>query len=196
MTTNKQSTKKGAKKGSVGSKRKAAQIDAEAEAFKREAVAYAKRAYDAALAHYEKHHAQPFILSRLAVVYDEQRPGDFHLVVTLPGVMRDSHVDDNLLGRWITDTEILTRALEHPKCSKAFAGAFGAVFTDEMLDSSGISWTTPEVVRVMLPLVMLAGSGTNHVCDDDTALRILLLLCEELNDDETYEEVRASVIRA
>jgi hypothetical protein len=167
------------------------QIEADAESFKADAIAYAKTAYAAALAHFEKHSADPFARSRLAVVFGETHPGDVHMVVTLPGRMRDSAVGDEDVHRWIHDAELLARTLEHPECTEAFKSAFGAIYTEHMLDGSGISWTSPEVLRVMLPLVMLAGSGTNHVCDDHTALDILKTLSSELMSDQAGDEVRA-----
>jgi hypothetical protein len=197
MTTKKKiSTKKAAKGKAEGNKPKLtpeqkAEIDAKAEAFKVASVAYAKTAYDAALAHFAATEGDPFTRSRLAVVYEETNEGDVHMVVTLPGFMRDSAVRDEDVRGWIHDAELLARTLEHPKCTEAFKDAFGAIYTEHMLDGSGISWTTPEVVRVMLPLVMLAGSGTNHVCDDSTAFDILKTLSSELIDDHAGEQVRA-----
>src|ERR1700749_3999605 len=78
MTAKKQSTKKGGTKGKAeGGKQtvtaaQTVQIEAEAEAFKQAAHNYAMKAYTAAVAHFEKYHADPFALSRLAVVYEEQ----------------------------------------------------------------------------------------------------------------------------
>jgi hypothetical protein len=58
------------------------------------ALDYARKAYDAALAHYYTNQHDPFALSRLAVVYEEQQLGDVHIVVTLPGYLRDRAVTD------------------------------------------------------------------------------------------------------
>jgi hypothetical protein len=192
----KKSTKKGSTKGKAeGSKRKltaeqTAQIDAAAEAFKQRAHDYAQKAYTAAVEHFGRHHADPFALSRLAVVYGEQQPGDTNIVVTLPGWMRDRAVDDEEVRGWMRDGELFARTLAHPKCDEAFRKAFGAIYTEEMLNGSGVDWMTPEVLRVMFPLVMLAGSGTNHVCDDAKARDILILLLSELVNEETQAEVR------
>lgn len=164
-----------------------------AEQFKRDAVAYAKTAYDAALAHYEANHNNPFTLSRLAVVYDEPKPGDFHTVVTLPGSERDDAISDADLRKWSSRVEMLCRTLEHPDCSEAFRLAFGAIFTDDILDGSNVSWTTPTVVRVTLPLALMEMTR----CADgspEAFLGIFETLRETLNDDATAEEARASVV--
>lgn len=196
--TKKQSTRKGSTKGRAeGGKQKvtaeqAAQIEAEAEGFKQAAHDYATKAYTAALAHFEANQSNPFALSRLGVVYGEQALGDFNLVVTLPGSERDRAVTDALLRRWCAQVEMLCRTLEHPHCSDAFRGAFGAIFTDHVLDGGGASWTTPAVVRVMLPLALLEMSSCADG-DPDQMIGILATLREELNDDATAEEVRAAV---
>jgi hypothetical protein len=185
-------TKKVQKRGASRKGKPAERPDA-AEAFKTDAVEYARKAFDAALAHYENHHNNPFALSRLAVVYDETRPGDVHMVVTLPGRMRDRAVTDGDLRKWLASVEMLCRTLEHPNCSDAFRHAFGAVFTDDILDGSNVSWTTPAVVRVMLPLTLLEMTKN---CDGvpEQFLSIFETLREALNDDATAEEVRASVV--
>jgi hypothetical protein len=196
MTKKKTTTKGGTKGKAEGSKPEltpvqTAEIATKAEAFKQAAHNYAHKAYSAALDHYTATERDPFARSRLAIVYGETQEDDFHMVVTLPGVLRDRAADDDTVRGWIRDAELLARTLEHPACTEAFRTAFGAVYTDHMLDGSGIRWTTPEVLRVMLPLVMLAGSGTNHVCDDATTLDILKTLSSELIPDEAGEEVRA-----
>jgi hypothetical protein len=94
------------------------------------------------------------------------------------------------VSRWIRDAELFARTLAHPKCDEAFQKAFGVIYTEEMLQGSGVDWMTPEVLRVMFPLLMLAGSGTNHVCDDSKARDILILLQSELVNEETQREVR------
>jgi hypothetical protein len=96
-------------------------VPSEVEALKAEAVAYARKAYDAALAHFEANHNHPPALSRLAVVYGVTDPDDFHIVVTLPGYLRDSSVDDGQLRKWVTDADLLARTLEHPECPKPSA---------------------------------------------------------------------------
>jgi hypothetical protein len=169
------------------------EIERKADAHKKGAHEYAQKAYMAALDHYTANVGDLFALSRLAVVYGETNPEDVHMVVTLPGVMRGPHVDDEIVRGWIKTAELLARTLEHPECTEAFRDAFGAIYTEEMLEGSGISWTNPEVLRVQLPLIMLAGSKTNHVCDDDKALSILTLLSCELVSDETDRAVRKSL---
>ena len=188
MTTKRATTKK-------RSKGKAAQIDAEAEAFKADAVAYARKAYDAALAHYEANHKDAFALSRLAVVYGETDPRDFHMVVTVPASARVESVDGEALRGWVSDVELICRTLEHPDCSDEFRRAFGAIFTDDILEGSRVSWTTPTVVRVMLLLALL---DMTQRADGDAEqfLEVFKTLREELNEDQTAEEVRASVVGA
>ena len=193
------STKKGSKKGKAeGSKRKltaeqTAQIEAEAEAFKQRAHDYAQKAYMAAVDHFEKHHGDPFSLSRLAVVYGEPKPGDVHMVVTLPGIMRDRAVSDEEVRGWIRDAELLARTFEHPECSEAFRTAFCSIFDAGLRSESGLSFETPEVLRVALPLLMLDASGTNHVCESIYTLRLFKLLSSDLNSDKVDAEVRASL---
>jgi hypothetical protein len=171
-------------------KGKREQIDADAEAFKTKAVAYARKAYDAALAHYEANHADPFALSRLPVIYGETDLEDFHIIVTLPGYLRDESVQDILLRDWVKTAELLARTLEHPECTEAFRDAFGSIYTEHMLADSGVSWTTPAVVRVMLPLVMLA---TSSGADVPVALDILTTLSSDLVSDDVDRGVRASL---
>lgn len=161
-----------------------------AKSFDDGAMEYAFKAYSAALDHYHANRGDKFALSRLAVVYDEQQPGDTNIVITLPGWMRDRAVSDEEVRHWIQDGELFASTLAHPKCDEAFRTAFGAIYTEEMLDGSGISWMTPEVLRVMFPLVMLSGTGTNHVRDDSKARDILILLHNEFVNEETDREVR------
>lgn len=157
------------------------------------ALDYAQTAYRAALEHYYATERNPFARSRLAVVYEEPKPGDFNIVVTLPGSLRGEDVRDADLYKWLARVEMLCRTLEHPNCSDAFRGVFGAVFTDNILSDSAVSWTTPPVVRVMLPLALL--EMVRHCNGDpDQTIAIFETLREQLNDDETAEEVRASVI--
>lgn len=162
----------------------------EAEQFKSDAVAYARQAYDAALAHYEANHKDAFALSRLAVVYGETDPEDFHIIVTLPGYLRDESVKDILLRDWVKTAELIARTLEHPECTEAFRDAFRSIFAEHMLDKSGIGQMTPAVVRVMLPLVMLA---TSSGADVPVALDILTTLTSDLVDDNVDREVRKSL---
>ena len=189
--TRKQSTKKvGAKGKAEGSNGKTGQP---AETPDKAATNYAQRAYDAALAHFEANQRSPFALSRLAVIYGESKPGDFNMVVTLPGSWRDLAVSDEALHAWAAHVEMLCRTLEHPNCSDAFRGAFNAVFTDNILADSRASWTTPAVVRVMLPLALM---DMVLRCDGvpEDMLAILQTLREELNDDEMADAVRESVV--
>jgi hypothetical protein len=165
-----------------------------ADTTRKDAIDYAFKAFGAALDHFAATEGDPFTRSRLAVVYGEQQPGDLHMVVTLSGTGRDKAITDEDLQSWIEHVEIICRTLEHPDCSKDFERAFGAVFTDNILDASNVSWTTPTVVRVMLPLALMSMVKRTDG-DPDQMLAILQTLNETLNDDETTEAVRASVRR-
>ncbi|MET0623704.1 MAG: hypothetical protein ABW250_12040 [Pyrinomonadaceae bacterium] len=184
-------TKKVQKRGASRKSKPTAEVKAEAEAFKREAVEYAQTAYAAALAHYEANLADPFALSRLAVVYDETQPGDVHMVVTLPSVVNENVSADEARDA-IRDAELLARTLEHEGCTEGFRKAFGVIFTEHVLDGSDVTWTTPTVMRVMLPLALLQqwryrnGSGI-------TPAEILITLSSELVSDEVSENVRRSL---
>lgn len=150
---------------------------------------YASTAHAAALAHFDKYHNSPFMLSRLPVVYGETNPGDVHMVVTLPGVARDRWVDEETVKGWITDAEMLARTLEHPDCTEAFKTAFGVIYTEQLLNCTDRSME-PTLLRILLPLVMLEGSGSNHSCEDLHTLRTLVLLSSELISDDASEAVR------
>lgn len=177
-------------KGSASDKLIAEQ-KAQAEQFKTEAIAYAKTAYDAALAHYEANHNNPFALSRLAVVYDETQPGDVHMVVTLPGVVNENVSEDEARDA-IRDAELLARTLEHEGCTEGFRKAFGVIFTEHVLDGSDVTWTTPAVMRVMLPLALLQ-QWRYHDGSGITPAEILITLSSELVSDEVSEDVRRSL---
>jgi hypothetical protein len=158
------------------------------------AVAYAQRAYAAALDHYRTSQGDTFALSRLAVVYEEQEPGDFNMVVTLPGKRRWEGVSADDLREWVKNAELLARTLDHPGCTDAFRTAFAAIYTEHLVSISGVSWTTPAVMRVMFPLVM-ADLWGNRPADADTARGILITLSSELVSDEASEGVRKSLGR-
>jgi hypothetical protein len=196
--TKKQSTKKTGRKGKAGgSKRKltaeqTAQIEAEAEAFKQKAHDYATKAYTAGVDHFVKYHADPFALSRLAVVYEEWKPGDVHMVVTLPGVADGKIITAEQAREAINDAELLARTLEHEGCTEAFKKAFGAIFTEHILDGSDVSWTTPAVMRVMLPLALF-NFWKEHNGSADESVDILKTLSCELVSDEVDRDVRASL---
>jgi hypothetical protein len=165
--------------------------EAEADAFKARAVAYARSAFDAALGHFESHHADPFALSRLAVVYGETKPGDVHMVVTLPGAV-NKNVTEAEAYEAVKDAELLARTLEHEGCGEAFTKAFGVIYTEHILDGSDVSWTTPTVVRVMLPLLLLE-QWSRHDGAGLTPRDILITLSNELVSEEVATAVRASL---
>ena len=189
MTARKQSIKKGGRKGMAeGSKQK---LTAEQAAHDADAIAYAKKAYDAALAHYYANKDDAFALSRLAVVYDEQQPGDVHMVVTLPGVL-SQHLSEPEAREAIRNAELLARTLEHPDCTDAFKRAFGLILTEHILDGSAVDWTTPTVVRVMLPLALFqwwSVADARGMTETD----ILITLSSELVSDEVDRDVRKSL---
>jgi hypothetical protein len=142
--------------------------------------------------HYHANHAAPFALSRLAVVYEEPKPGDVHMVVTLPGVADGKIITAEQARGAIKDAELLARTLEHEGCPDAFKMAFGAIFAEHILDRSDVSWTTPEVVRVMLPLTLFK-LWKEHDGSADEPVGILLTLSCELVSDEVDRDVRASL---
>lgn len=96
----------------------------------------------------------------------------------------------------MNDAELLARTLQHPDSGEAFREAFGSIFTEHLLEGSGVSWTTPAVVRVMLPLVMLeAAECEKHVeTEAEKALDILKTLASNIVDDETGEAIRAGLL--
>jgi hypothetical protein len=154
------------------------------------AIAYAQRAYGDALDYYHAHQGDPFALSRLAVVYDEQQPGDFNMVITLPGHMRDRAVTDEELREVIIDAERVARTLEDPECSEAYRKAFGSIYTDHLFNVSSVDMEHPAVVRVLLPLLML-DLWRSRPANAETTLEILsITLRDTLNSDEVSERTR------
>lgn len=184
----KQSTKKGGTQGKAeGSKRKRGEL---VETLDKAAIDYAQKAYDAALSHYCANQRNPFALSRLAVVYGETQPGDFHMVVTLPGILRDSSMRDEDIREYVRAAESVARTLEDPECSEAYRRAFVGIYTDHLLNISRTNWEHPAAIRFLIPLVMLDLWG-NRPADADTALAILsMTLRDALNSDEVTERTR------
>jgi hypothetical protein len=161
-------------------------------AFDEKAVDYAFVAYSKALDHYHANQSDSFALSRLAVVYEEQQPGDFNMVVTLPGRERWEGVSDEDIRGWIKDAERVARTLEDTECSEAYRNAFGSIFTTHLIEISDVGWTNPTIVRVLLPLAMIDLWG-NRPADADTAREILsITLRDALNSDEVCERTRAA----
>lgn len=159
-------------------------------AFDEKAVDYAFTAYSTALEHYYKHQGDSFALSRLAVVYGEQQPSDFHLVITLPGHMRDRAVTDEELRGVIIDAERVARTLEDPECSEAYRKAFGSIYTDHLFNVSNVDMEHPAVVRVLLPLLML-DLWRSRPANAETTLEILsITLRDTLNSFEVSERTR------
>jgi hypothetical protein len=165
---------------------------AAAETPDKAAIAYAQTAYEAALAHYYANQGEPFALSRLAVVYGETNPGDFHMVVTLPGVLNEA-VSEAEARDAVKDAELLARTLEHEGCPDAFKSAFGSIFTEHILSGSDVTYTTPAVVRVMLPLALL-DRWRLHDGTGMTETEILVTLSSDLVDDEVGRDVRRGLV--
>jgi hypothetical protein len=183
--TRKQSTRKGGMKGKTEGKGRKAEESAEA-------VAYAQRAYNAALDHYHKTEGDPAARSLLAVNFDDTDPQALALAVRVPYWMRQEHTDEEA-ARVVRDVELLARTLEDPDCSDEFERAFGAVYAEHLLDRCGIDFTTPEVLRVQLPLVIFAMYRAGRPANADTGLAILLTLRETLNKEEVAERARKAV---
>jgi hypothetical protein len=188
MSHTKNTSKKGTKGKAAGSKQ-TKEVKPSAEA-----AAYAKRAYEAALDHYHKTEGDPAARSLLAVNFDDSDPRALAIAVRVPYWMRQEHTDEEA-ARVVRDVELLARTLEDKECSAEFARAFGAVYTDHLLDGCGVDYTTPEVLRVLLPLVVFTQYREGRPADADTALSILLTLRETLNKDEVAERARAAVYR-
>lgn len=165
--------------------------EAEAEEFKRRAHVYAQRAYDTALGYFESYNNDPLALSRLPVVYDAAQPGDFHMVVTLTGVVNEA-VSGAEAREAVADAELLARTLEHPKCTEAFTDALGAILTEHIFDGSDVSWTTPAVLRIALPLALLI-QRKHRDAKGMTPTEILVTLSDTLVSREVAEEVRRSL---
>lgn len=152
-----------------------------------DAIVYVRTAYDAALSHYHAHKRDPFALSRLAVVYGEQQLVDFHMVVTLPGRGRWEGVGEDDIRDSVRDAESIARTLEDPECSEAYRKAFSSIFTDHLLNISGVKWEHPAIVRVLFPLIMIDLWG-NRPADADTAREIIsITLREALISEEVFE---------
>ena len=206
MTKKKVTTKRPAKGKAEGSKKsmKGAQpstltpeqfqqIEAEAEGFRLKVHEYATKAYMTAVEHFERHHADPFALSRLAVVYGEQQPGDFNMVVTLPGVMDGKVITEAQARKAISDAEVLARTLEHDGCTDAFRTVCSAILAEHVISESDVDWfMSPQAVRVMLPLTLFSLWREHNGAVDEPA-NILLTLSNELVSDETATAVRAAL---
>jgi hypothetical protein len=161
-----------------------------ADTTQKDAIDYAFKAFGAALDHFAATEGDPFTRSRLAVVYGEQQPGDLHMVVTLPGAMREPAFTDKDVRRWIADAEMIARTLEDADCSEAYRKAFGSIYAERLLGISRVDWEHPTVVRVLLPLVMQDLYG-NRPADADTAFDILsITLRTALVSDEVSERTR------
>lgn len=157
------------------------------------AQAFAAEVYGAALEHYMQHESDPFWRSRFAFVSGETKPGDFHMVVTLPGLVDGKNTTEEQAREVVKDAELLARTLEHPDCGDAFKSAFASIFTEHILDGSEVSYTTPTVVRVMLPLALLEQWRT-HDGSGITPTEILITLSSDLVDDEAGRDVRRGLV--
>lgn len=184
MTAKKQSTKKAA----TG---KAADNNREGTPDKT-ALDYAQKAYKAALAHYEKTEgkANRFERELLVVDYDRDDPEAVALAVRVPGSFKDNcQLDAETFREWCRDTEFIVRVLAHANCPVALTQAIGVIYTD-LLDDSDVTWTTPEVMRVMLPLALLNHYRNGKPGEADTTREILLTLCQELGSQAREDAIK------
>jgi len=144
-----------------------------------EAVAYARRAYDAALAHYAATEGESR-LSRSLLVIDYDEPSSTTLALRIPDIMLDTHQTTPKDYRgWREEAEYLARILEYDDCPEEFARTFTAVFGYHLFDPSGLSPTDPVLVRVALPLAMSVLFRSGRPADADTALQVIKTLAGE-----------------
>jgi hypothetical protein len=145
-------------------------------------LAYGQTAYRRALAHFDatEGKANRFTRSLLVIDYDRDDPEAVALAVRIPGSFKDDcQLEAETLREWSADVEFIARILEHPGCPEPLAQAVGAIYT-EMLDGGNVSWMTPAVMRVMLPLVLLDYYRRGMPAEADTTREIFLTLCQEL----------------
>jgi hypothetical protein len=109
----------------------------------------ASRAYSATLAKFEATEGKPHRFRRSLLVIDYERE-DPEAVAFADNCRLDAA--DFL--RWAEHAEFNARVLEHRDCSKELREAVEVIYTDLMNDSK-VTWTTPEVMRVQLPLILL-----------------------------------------
>jgi hypothetical protein len=189
MSQKKTTTKGGAKGKAEGSRKNNQEEEVKSPA---EAVAYAQRAYDAALAHYAATGGESR-LSRSLLVIDYDEPGSTTLALRIPDIMLDTcQTKPKDYRDWRTEAEYLARILEHDDCPPEFTKAFTAVFGYHLFDPSGLSPTDPAMVRIILPLAMSLLYRMAHPANADTALEIIGTMAEEFGGKAT-EDARLSM---
>jgi hypothetical protein len=154
---------------------------------------YAQTVYGAALDYYDTNRADPFRLRRFPFVYGEADPADVHIVVTLPRAIRHAVADARMVAGWIDAAETIALTLEDPECNGAFTDAVGALVAEHLLESSGLGWATPAVLRVLLPLALIECSDDDPAGTDEI-VRVFNTLREALNSVGLCE--RASLFTA
>ena len=145
-------------------------------------LAYGQTAYRRALAHFDVTEGKPnrFSRSLLVIDYDRDDPEAVALAVRIPGSFKDdSQLEAETFREWCADVEFIARILEHPDCPEPLTRAVGAIYT-EMLDGGNVTWTTPDVMRVTLPLVLLDYYRRGMPAEADCTREIFLTLCQEL----------------
>jgi hypothetical protein len=169
--TSKQSTKKGGTKGKAeGSKgSKATQINAEAEEFKARAVAYARRAYDAALAHFEA---------------TEGKPG-------LPFFYMPLEASPQDVENYYTDGLFFARVLGSKDCPKQFRDLFSAVFAD-MLGHASDTLAYPYVLPLAYAVVRDICDAQNYCGTAEGLHNALVYGVEAMVPDKVADAARPS----
>lgn len=146
------------------------------------AHACAQRAYTAAVINFfaEAERPRPFGRSLLVVDFERDDPEAVALAVRVPGSFAgDCQLRALDFIKWADDAEYIGRILEHPDCPDSLKEAFTVIYTD-LINESRVSWTTPAVLRVQLPLVLLDYYRRGKPAEADTTLAILFNLCAEL----------------
>lgn len=190
MTARKKTTTKGGMKGKAEGSRKNNQKEEVKPPA--EAVAYAQRAYDAALVHYAATEGESR-LSRSLLVIDYDEPGSTTLALRIPDNMLDTcQTTPKDYRDWRTEAEYIARILEHDDCPPEFTKAFTAVFGYHLFDPSGLSPTDPALVRIILPLAVSLLYRRGQPANADTALEIIRTLAGEFGGKAT-EDARLSM---
>jgi hypothetical protein len=170
--TKKQSTAKGGTKGKAeGSKgSKATQINAEAEEFKARAVAYAQKAYGAALEHFEA---------------TEGKPGVPFFYTPIEASPKD--VED-----YYTDGLFFAGILRSKDCPKQFRDLFSAVFAD-MLGHASDTLGYTYVLPLMYPIVRDICDAQNSCGTAEGLHNALIYAVESMVPEKVAEAARAAL---
>lgn len=87
------------------------------------------------------------------------------------------------------DAEYFSRLLESQETHTPFWSLFNSIFTDMLLNESGLSLTRPDVLRILYPLVMIEMGAD----DARTFGEVFTHMVETLIPSEVSESVRVSV---